>query len=151
VSRLRYYGVRATGTSIALFGGVSAAIALSLSGMAGWILSVSEVSASAAAAKALYFFSFLAGGVYYAVGFGLLAAGISVTSYFTRLLPRWLVVLGMLIAITGELASLSLIAFPANYLIPFTRYIGFVWMLLVSVALRRDRRIKHVSPGLDTQ
>jgi hypothetical protein len=146
VSRLRFFGVRAAGTNIALFGGVSAAAALFLSGIAGWVLSVPEIYSSAVAAKAIYLLSFLSGGVLYAVGFGLLAAGISVTSFFTRLLPRWLVALGMLIALTGELSSLSLIVFPANFFIPFTRYVGFLWMFLVAVGLRRDRRLAREIP-----
>lgn len=141
VSRLRYYGVRAAGTSIALFGGLSAAGALFLSGIAGWTLSVPEVSASGAVVKAVYFSSFLSGGVFYAVGFGLMAAGVSITCSFTRLLPRWLVVLGVLVALSGEFSSLSLITFPANFLIPFTRYVGFLWMLLAATTLRRDLRL----------
>ena len=141
VSRLRFYGVRAAGTNIALFGGICAAIALFLSGIFGWELSVPEVSASAAAAKASYFLSFLSGGVFYSVAFGLLAAGVSITGYFTRLLPRWLAVLGICVALAGELSSFSLITFPANFLIPITRYIGFIWMLLAAAALRRDRRV----------
>lgn len=149
VSRLHYYGVRAAGTSIALFGGVSASIALFLSGMAGWTLSVSDVSATAALAKALFYLSFLSGGVFYAVGFGLMAAGISITCYFTRLLPRWLVVFGLVIAVAGEFSSLSLIAYPANFFIPITRYLGFVWMLWAAAALRTDRRLVRGDAGRD--
>jgi hypothetical protein len=141
VSRLRFLGVRAAGTNIALLGGMGATIALVFSGMAGWILSVSDVSVSAPLAKALYYLSFLCGGVFYAVGFGLLAAGVSVTSYFMRLLPPWLTVLGILIAMTGELSWFSLVAFPANFFIPITRYAGFIWMLLAAVALTKDRRL----------
>ena len=141
VSRLRFMRVRAAGTNIALFGGLVAAIALFLSGMAGWVLSVPEVTTSAPVVKAIVFLNFLFGGVFYAVGFGLLAAGVSVTCYFMRLLPRWLVALGMLIALTGELSSLSLIAYPANFFIPITRYVGFIWMLLAAVALTRTRKI----------
>ncbi len=140
VSRLRFLHVRAAGTNIALLGGFIATIALILSGSAGWILSVPEVSESAQVVKAIFFLSFLFGGAVYAVGFGLLAAGVSVTSHFMRLLPRWMVVLGMLVAITGELSSFSLIAFPASFFIPITRYLGFIWMVAVAVALTRDRR-----------
>jgi hypothetical protein len=146
ISRLRFYGVRAAGTNIALFGGMSAAFALFLSGMSGWILSTSGIADSASLAQALYYLSFLAGGAFSSVAFGILAAGISITSYFNRLLPQWLFVLGMLVAITGELSSLSLVTFPANFLIPFTRYIGFLWMILVASALRRDRRLAHNIP-----
>ncbi len=139
VSRLRFMGVRAAGTNIALFGGLAAAFALFLSGMAAWTLSVPEVAASATVVKTVAVLTFLSGGVFYSVGFGLLAAGVSVTSYFMRLLPRWLVILGMLLAVTGELSWFSLIAYPANFFIPITRFVGFVWMLATAVALTRNR------------
>ena len=131
VSRLRYLGVRAAGTNIALFGGFAASGAIAISGLCTWVLSVPEVAASLVAARVLYLLSFLFGGAGFAVAFGLLAAGISVTSHFARLLPRWLVVLGMIVAAAGELASLSLIAYPANLAIPVTRFVGFAWLILV--------------------
>ena len=137
VSRLRYLGIRAAGTNIALLGGLIATIALIVSGLSGWILSLPDVVASAPVAKAISFVSFLFGGAAYAVGFGLLAAGVSVTSFFARTLPRWLVALGMLVAIAGELSWLSLVAYPANFFIPVTRYVGFVWMLLAAIMLTR--------------
>ncbi len=140
VSRLRFVGVRAAGTNITLLGGLVATIALFFSGVAGWILSVPDVSDSVTVVKAIYFFSFLCGGVLYAIGFGLFAAGVSVTSYFMRLLPRWLTFLGILLAITGELSWFSLIAYPANFLIPITRFFGFIWMLLAAITLTRGRR-----------
>lgn len=150
VSRLRFMGVRAAGTNIALLGGLIATIALILSGSAGWVLSVPEVLASAQVVKAISFLNFLLGGVVFAVGFGLLAAGVSVTSHFMRLLPRWLVVLGMLLAITGELSSFSLIAYPANFFIPITRYLGVIWMLSVAVALTKDRKVAQTAHGHDS-
>lgn len=140
VSRLRFMGVRAAGTNITLLGGLTATMALFLSGMAGWILSLPDVTASGAVLKAIDVFNFLCGGVFYAVGFGLLAAGVSVTSYFMRLLPRWLVAVGMLLALTGELSWFSLIAFPANFFIPITRFVGFLWMILAAIFITRDRR-----------
>jgi hypothetical protein len=140
VSRLRFMGVRAAGTNIALLGGLAATIALMLSGIAGWVLSVPEVASSTAVVKAIAFFSFLCGGMFYAVGFGLMAAGVSVTSYFMRLLPRWLSVVGIFLAITGELASSSLLTYPANFFIPITRFVGFLWMVLTAIALTRNRR-----------
>jgi hypothetical protein len=146
VSRLRYLGVRAAGTNIALLGGLVATIALILSGIVGWILSVPEVVASAPIVKAVNFLNFLLGGVTFAVGFGLLAAGVSVTCYFMRLLPRWLVGLGMLMALTGELSSLSLVAYPANFFIPITRYLGFLWMFSVAVTLTKNRKGEQDTP-----
>jgi hypothetical protein len=140
VSRLRYLGVRAAGTNIALFGGFAASGAIAVSGFCTWVLSVPEVSASLVATRVLYFMSFLFGGASFAVAFGLLAAGVSVTSHFARLLPRWLVVMGMIVAAAGELASLSLIVFPANFAIPVTRYVGFAWLILVGSRLPKTLR-----------
>ena len=150
VSRLRFMGVRAAGTNIALLGGLIATIALILSGIVGWILSVPEVLASGQIVKAVNFINFLLGGVVFAVGFGLLAAGVSVTCYSMRLLPRWLVAFGMLMALTGELSSLSLVAYPANFFIPATRYLGFIWMFSVAVALTRDRKGAQPDPIRDS-
>jgi hypothetical protein len=149
VSRLRFMGVRAAGTNIALLGGLIATIALILSGCVGWILSVPEVLASAEIVKAVNFLNFLLGGAVFAVGFGLLAAGVSVTCYFMRLLPRWLVAFGMLLALTGELSSLSLVTYPANFFIPITRYLGFIWMISVAVALTRNRKGEQAAPISD--
>jgi hypothetical protein len=140
VSRLRFLGVRAAGTNIALLGGLIATIAMLLSGAVGWILSVPEVLESAQLMKAIAFLNFLLGGTVFSVGFGLLAAGVSVTSYFMRLLPRWMVAVGMLVAIAGELSSFSLIAYPANFFIPITRFVGFIWMISVAVGLTRNRK-----------
>jgi hypothetical protein len=145
VSRLRFLGVRAAGTKIALFGGLTAANALILSGLSGWVLSLPDVSASASLVKAVFFLSFLFGGTAYAVGFGLFAAGVSVTSYFNRLLPRWLFVFGMVIAVAGEFSSLSLVTYPANFLIPITRYLGLIWMMLAAVKLTKSRQSEQVS------
>lgn len=141
VSRLRYLGIRAAGTNIALLGGSIATMALICSGLSGWILSLPDVIASAPVAKAIMFLSFLFGGAAYAVGFGLLAAGVSVTSFFARALPRWLVVLGMVVAIAGELSWLSLLAYPASFFIPVTRYLGFIWMVLAAIKLTRSRPV----------
>jgi hypothetical protein len=152
VSRLRFLGVRASGTNIALLGGITAANALMLSGALGWVLSLTEIAVQAPVAKTAFFLSFLFGGVAYAVGFGLLAAGVSVTSYFTRVLPRWLVVLGMIVALAGELSSLSLVTYPANFLIPLTRYVGFIWMIAVAISLTRNqRRVQIAQHGSTAQ
>jgi hypothetical protein len=140
VSRLRYLGVRAAGTNIALFGGFAASGAIAISGLCTWVLSVPEVAASLVAARVLYFLSFLFGGAGFAVAFGLLAAGVSITSHFACLLPRWLVVVGIIVASAGELSSLSLIAYPANIAIPVTRFAGFAWLILVGGLLPQTLR-----------
>jgi hypothetical protein len=140
VSRLRYLGVRAAGTNIALFGGFGTTGLLVLSSLTTWVLSLPDIAASAVATRALYFFSFLFGGAAFAVMFGLLAAGVSVTAYFARLVPRWLLIIGMIVAIAGELSALSLIAYPATFFIPITRFGGFIWLILIAANLPKSRR-----------
>lgn len=139
VNRLHFLGVRATGSSIALFGGFATAGMIAVSGICSWVLSVPEVSASLPLTKALYFLTFLFGGAGFAVSFGLLAAGVSVTSYFYRLLPRWLVWFGLLVAAAGELSTLSLIALPATVAIPITRFGGLIWLIAVAAILPKTR------------
>ncbi|HLJ89290.1 MAG TPA: hypothetical protein VKZ53_20900 [Candidatus Angelobacter sp.] len=147
VSRLRFMGVRAAGTNITLLGGLTATVALFFSAISGWILSVPDISDSIAVVKALYFFSFLCGGILYAIGFGLFASGVSVTGHLTRLLPRWLTLLGIVVAITGELSWFSLITYPANFFIPITRFVGFIWMVLAAIWLTRGRKAQLASAG----
>ena len=141
VSQMRYLGVRAAGTNIALFGGFSAAGLVALSGCFGWVLSQPNVASAMSVVQSLFFLSFLFGGAAYAVSFGLLAAGVTITCYLSHLLPRSLAVFGMFVAVTGELAALSLVFPWANYLIPITRYLGFVWMLLVAVRLSQKEHL----------
>ncbi len=135
VARLRYLGVRAAGTYITLFGGFAAAVAVAVSALCSWVLSVPEVNSSLATLRLMHFLSFLAGGVAFAVGFGLLAAGVSVTSFFTRLLPRWLIWFGLLVALAGELSSISLVAYPMAFALSVTRFGGFLWLIAVGAIL----------------
>jgi hypothetical protein len=51
----------------------------------------------------------------------------------------------MVLAIAGELSWFSLIAFPANFFIPITRYLGFIWMLSIAIALTKSRKVAQ--PG----
>jgi len=139
VSRLRFLGVRAAGTDIAMFGGLLSSFALAGSGLSLWTLSVRDIVSEASVTHAIYFIGFLLGGVAFAVGFGLLAAGISVTSGFANLLPRGLVVLGLLIAVAGELSTLSLLFYPASFLLPVTRFGGMLWLIAASATLPRTR------------
>jgi hypothetical protein len=135
VSRLRFLGVRAAGSDIAFVGGLAASGALAAAALYLWVLSVAEASASIPVTRVLHFMTFLCGGAAFSAGFGLLAAGVSVTSYFARLLPRWLVWFGLLIAIAGELSALSLIALPMTFAIPITRFGGFIWLIAVGALI----------------
>jgi hypothetical protein len=62
-------------------------------------------------------------------------AGVCITAGFLKLLPQWLVAFGLLLALAGELSWLSLVIPQAGFLIPFTRWRGFVWLIVAGFKL----------------
>jgi hypothetical protein len=137
VSRLRFLGVRAAGADIALFGGFLTAFTMIVSSSFLWAMSYSAVAQDAAVIQALYRIQFALGGPGFSVPFGLLLAGISVTAGFSKLLPKWLAVLGILIALVGELSWLVILFPKVLPLIPLTRFPGFVWLIAAGFWLPR--------------
>jgi hypothetical protein len=135
VSRLRFLGVRAAGESIAFLGGVGVTVMLILSALASWSLTRPGVAETTGAVPALQAISFAGGGPGFAVFLGLFIAGVSVTAGLYRLTPRWLMGLGIFVAIACELASLCLLNFKAAYFIPVGRFVSIVWMIGVSLTL----------------
>jgi len=134
-SRLRFLGVRAAGVDIALFGGFAASFLTLMSALAQWTLSRPRLAADGTLVQALYYLIFATGGPGYTVPLGLLCAGISVPALFLRLLPRWVAVLGLTLAAVGELSALSLVVPQALFLIPLTRFPGFVWLIAAGLKL----------------
>ena len=108
-SRLKFQGINAAGVNIALFGGFTSSIFLAVSGLTGWVLSQPAIAIAGNPIRAFQLFGFATGGVGHVVAFGLLLAGVSVTSGFARLIPPWLVWLGIITAAFAELSSLSLV------------------------------------------
>jgi hypothetical protein len=97
------------------------------------------IAADGTLAQALYYLIFAMGGPGYSVPFGLLGAGISVPALLFRLLPRWVAVLGIVLGVIGELSALSLVVPSALYLIPLTRFPGFVWLIAAGFKLPAHR------------
>jgi hypothetical protein len=135
VSRLRFLGVRAAGEVIALCGGVGATVMLMLSALWGWSVTRPGIASADGDVSLLQALSFAGGGPGFVVPLGLFVAGVSITAGLHRLIPRWLMWLGILIAIACELASLTLIFWNAAYFIPVGRFVGVVWMIAVAVTL----------------
>ncbi|MGH7553401.1 MAG: hypothetical protein ACREMQ_10305 [Longimicrobiales bacterium] len=77
--------------------------------------------------------------------FGLLVAGVSIPAAFLKLIPRWIVVLGLGVAVCGELSWIYLFIPQALPLVPLTRFPGFVWMIAVGMALPNS--IERVVPA----
>lgn len=140
VSRLHFLGARAAGTTIALFGGFLV-LADAVGGtMATWAMIHPGVAGNAPVMLALYYMAFGLGGPGFSVPMGLLIAGISVSAFFLKLLPRWVIVFGLVLAVAGELSWLVL-AFPKLLpLIPLVRFPGFIWLIAAGFLLPRSRQ-----------
>jgi hypothetical protein len=70
-------------------------------------------------------------------------AGVSVTAAFMKLLPKWVIVFGLILAAAGELSWLYL-AFPRLlFLIPLVRFPGFIWLIAVGFLLPKARTLSH--------
>lgn len=134
-SRLRFLGVRAAGTDIALFGGFLTAFIMMVASSVLWAMTYPEVAKDATVIQALYRIQFALGGPGFSVPFGVLIAGISVTSWFYKLLPKWLLIVGFLIAAAGELSWIDILLPKALPLIPLTRFPGFIWLIAAGFRL----------------
>jgi hypothetical protein len=138
-SRLRFLGARAAGVDIAFFGGLMASLNLAASACVSWVLTQPGITQDGTLTRALFSLQFVLGGPGYSVPLGLLLAGVCVFAGFTRLLPRWLVVLGLAISVVGELSWFSLVLPFALFLLPLTRFPAFVWLIAAGFALPKAR------------
>jgi hypothetical protein len=134
-SQLSFLGIRAAGANIALFGGIATASNMIVSSSLLWAMSYPGVAHDATLIQALYRFDFALGGPGFSVPFGLLLAGISVTTGIARLLPKWLAIIGFVIALAGELSWLEIIFPKVLFLIPLTRFPGFLWLVAAGFLL----------------
>jgi hypothetical protein len=139
VSRLQFLGVRVAGAHIALFGGLMAAFNMAASALVLWVMAYPGIAQDAAVLRALYYLTFAFGGVGFSVPLGLLMAGVCIPAAFFKLLPKWLVVFGLVLAVMGELSALSLVIPKALFLIPLTRFPGFIWLISAGFALPKTR------------
>jgi hypothetical protein len=140
VSRLWFLGVKAAGATIALYGGLAASFALTCCSIVMWVMARPGVADNLPLTQALYGVSFGFGGFGYTVPLALLMAGVSVPLLFYRFVPKWIAVLGLVLAACGALSWLSMEFVPATFLIPLTRFLGFVWMIAVGFAMPKAAR-----------
>ena len=140
VSRMQYLGVRSAGPWIALFGGFLTVFNGVAASLIVWTMIQPAVVQAPSVLLGLYYLSFALGGPGFSIPMGLLMAGISVPAAILKLLPRWIIVLGLLLAVAGELSWFHLISPQMLFLIPVTRFPGFVWLIAVGFALPKRPR-----------
>ncbi|RCW46067.1 hypothetical protein DFQ14_102369 [Halopolyspora algeriensis] len=137
--RLHALGARVAGPTIGLVGGVTAVVALAVSGLASWTAGAVAPAADATLARAFTLLAFGAGGPLFAAAFGLLIAGVAVPALILRLLPRWLALAGLVIAVFGAVAVLVLLVPALGPLLPVVRFGGLLWLVAASIALPLSR------------
>ena len=84
---------------------------------------------------ALYYLSYAFGGPGFSVPMGLLMAGVCIPVALRKLLPKWIVAFGLLLAIAGELSWFNLVFPKALFLIPLVRFPGFIWLIATGFML----------------
>lgn len=135
VSRLQFLGVRAAGTFIALFGGVATAMDMIAEASVLSVMARPGVADDGTLTLALYHLQIAFGGVGFSVPLGLLLGGVSIPAAFMRLLPKWVIGLGLLLFGIAELSSLNIISSAALFLVPLTRFPGFIWLIAAGFLL----------------
>jgi len=141
VSQLQFLGVRAAGTSIALYGGIATAVGMMMNSSYLWTMTYPDIAREPALLHALYRTSFGIGGPGFSVPFGIFIAGVAITAGLTRLIPRGLMWFGIAIAVCGEVSWFEMVNGKFLPLIPLTRFPGFFWSILVGFRLPRSTAI----------
>jgi hypothetical protein len=137
VSQLRFLGVRSAGPWIALLGGFLTVFNGGAAGLIVWTMIRPEVAQNPDVLLALYYLSYAFGGPGFSIPMGLLVAGISIPALLHKLLPKWISILGIALAVVGELSWFHLVSPAVLFLIPLTRFPGFIWIIAVGLALPR--------------
>lgn len=132
-ARLRRLGAGLGPAAVALTGGTLAAGALGLAGLLGWALSIRDVAANAAVAKALYLLVFLTGGPGHIVALGLLVGALAAPG--KRLLPRPVARIGLATAALGEATTMVLIWPALGAILPIARVLALTWLMVAGIAL----------------
>jgi hypothetical protein len=103
------------------------------------------VAAAPGAVEALQSLGFDGGGPGFAVFLGLFLAGVSVSAGMSKLIPGWLMWLGIVVAAAGELSSFTLVNFTADYFIPVTRFLSILWMFGIALKLPTTHPLRETN------
>jgi hypothetical protein len=135
VSRLQFLGVRAAGAFIALLGGFLTVFNGMAVSLLVWTMIHPAIVNNNPVLLALYYASYALGGPGFSVPLGLFMAGVCIPAAFGKFLPKWLIILGLTLAVAGELSWFHLISPAVLFLIPLVRFPGFIWLIGVGFAL----------------
>ncbi len=140
VSRLQFLGIRAAGVTIALFGGFLCVFDSMAAAFTAWTLIRPAVAANPPILVTLNYLSYAFGGPGFSIPMGLLMAGVSISAGLSKLIPKWIMILGLFLAACGELSVFHLVIPQLLFLIPLVRFPGFIWIIAIGVTLPRFRK-----------
>jgi len=128
-----------------LAGGSGAAVMLSLAALVSWAVASPGASDVGPVLHVFQFIPFLLGGPAWAGFFAIFVAGICMGT--SGILPRWLRGAGIFIGCVSALATPVLLTIVFAPYLPVARFLGFVWLIVVSVYLARQRGVETTRPG----
>ena len=140
-ARLRGLNLHRGGVNIAQFGGFGAAFFIGMSGLITWVLSQPGITNDPATTRIMQLLAFATGGTGAVVLSGLLIAGICVTAGIDRIIPRWVMWFGLVIAIISVLSMINLVIPGASILLPIGRFPGIIWMIIAGFTIKRKKQI----------
>lgn len=138
ISRLRFLGVRSAWVDIALYAGLATAFDQTASHFCEWALTWPGITQSAPATLVIYYLLYVFGGPGFSVLMGLFVGSVSIMAGSMKLLPKWIVWFGFVIAIIGLVSWLNVLLPTFSRLpltIPLTRFPSFVWLIAAGFAL----------------
>lgn len=150
-ARLLKLGVRVPGPGIAYYGGISASVLVGVAGLLSWVIGRPITGQSPAMIHTLAYATYVLGGVGYVGGVGLLVAGIAVPSLVLGFMPRWLALLGLVIAALSELGILALLVPAFGFTLPVGRFAGLLWLIAAGFLLPHNRHDIARPPSTDTE
>lgn len=109
--------------------------------MIGWTMIHPQVAAAPSVLLGLYYLAYAFCGPGFSIPMGLLMAGVSVSAGLMKLSPKWIVILGLALAVAGELSWFHLVGPGLLFLVPLVRFPGFIWLIAVGFTLPRVRSV----------
>ncbi len=114
--------VHSSTRGLTVFNGIAASLLL-------WTMIRPAILSEHVVLLALYYASYAFGGPGFSIPMALFMGGVCVPAAFSKLLPKWLIVLGLTLAVAGELSWFHLISPAVLFLIPLVRFPGFIWLI----------------------
>jgi len=139
VTKIKTMGVNAAGLNIALFGGITASVWISISSLFSWVLCQPGIADQPGTVQVLRLLSFATGGIAHLLPLGLLMAGISVPCLLLKYCPAWIAWLGIVLAVLAELSIFGLVFQQTFILLPIVRFISYIWMIAIGFALMKRK------------